>query len=137
VELVADANVLLSAAIGGRARLVLNHRSITRLVTPAAAYDEVFEYIPKLAKRKRLQLDTLMLSVAALPVEVIEQTEYERKLSEARRRIAHRDPDDVHVLALALHLNLPVWSNDNDFEVARIDWYTTGELLRTLGLTDR
>lgn len=137
MELVADANVLLSAAIGGRARLILNHRSITRVATAASTYEEVFEYIPKLAKRKGLKLDTLLFSVAALPVEVIEADAYERKMSEARRRIAHRDPDDVDVLALALHLKLPVWSNDNDFEEARIEWYTTGELLQRLRLTDR
>lgn len=55
-------------------------------------------------------------------------------LSSAGRRIGKRDPDDVDVLALALTLNLPVWSNDNDFENAGVEWYTTAELLKTLGI---
>jgi predicted nucleic acid-binding protein len=134
VRLVADANVLLSAVIGGRAALALRHDKVEQVFTPAAAYDEVFEYLPALAKKKRLELDTLLLACAALPVTVVERSEYEGKLSTARSRIGKRDPDDVDVLALALTKNLPVWSNDNDFEDSDVEWYTTAELLKTLGI---
>jgi len=41
------------------------------------------------------------------------------------------------VLALALTLKLPVWSNDNDFEDAGVEWYTTAELLKTLDIQSR
>jgi hypothetical protein len=59
VQLVADANVLLSAIIGGRAALALRHENV----------------------KKRLDLDTLLLACAALPVTVVERTEYQNKLS--------------------------------------------------------
>jgi predicted nucleic acid-binding protein len=134
VQLVADANVLLSAVIGGRAALALRHDKVEQVFAPAAAYDEMFEYLPFLAKKKRLELDTLLLACAALPVTVVERSEYQNKLSTAKRRIGKRDPDDVDVLALAIELNLPVWSNDNDFEDAGVEWYTTAELLKTLGI---
>jgi predicted nucleic acid-binding protein len=134
VRLVADANVLLSAVIGGRAALALRHSELEQVFTPATAYDEVFEYVPSLSKKKRLDLDTLLLACAALPVTVVERSEYQGELATARRRIGKRDPDDVDVLALALTLNLAVWSNDNDFEDAGVDWYTTAELLKTLGI---
>jgi predicted nucleic acid-binding protein len=134
VQLVADANVLLSAVIGGRAALALRHDKVESVFAPAAAYDEVFEYLPSLAKKKRLDLDTLLLACAALPVSVVERSEYQDKIPIAKRRIGKRDPDDVDVLALALTLNVPVWSNDNDFEEAGIEWYTTAELLKTLGI---
>ncbi|HXH24232.1 MAG TPA: PIN domain-containing protein [Vicinamibacterales bacterium] len=134
MRLVADANVLLSAVIGGRASLVLRHHTIERVFTPSAAYDEVFEYLPSLAKKKRLELDTLLLACAALPVTVVERSEYAGKLATARRRIGKRDPDDVDVLALALHLNVAVWSNDNDFEDTGVEWHTTAELLKRLGV---
>lgn len=62
MQLVADANVLLSAVIGGRAALALRHEKVEQVFTPAVAYDEVFEYLPSLAKRKRLELDTLLLA---------------------------------------------------------------------------
>jgi predicted nucleic acid-binding protein len=134
VRLVADANVLLSAVIGGRAALALRHEKVEQVFAPAAAYDEVFEYLPSLAKKKRLELDTLLLACAALPVTVVERAEYQDKLPTAKRRIGKRDPDDVDVLALALVLEVPVWSNDNDFEDAGVVWYTTAELLKTLGI---
>ena len=134
MQLVADANVLLSAVIGGRASLVLRHDTIGQVFTPAAACDEVFEYLPSLAKKKRLDLDTLILACGVLPVTVVERSEYEGKLSTARRRIGKRDPDDVDVLALALQLNVAVWSNDNDFENTGVEWHTTAELLKMLGV---
>lgn len=46
--------------------------------------------------------------MAALPVTVVERSEYQDALPTTKRRIGKRDPDDVDVLALALKLNLPV-----------------------------
>ena len=64
----------------------------------------------------------------------MERSEYQQKLPTAGRRIGKRDPDDVDVLALALTLNVPVWSNDNDFEDSGVEWHTTAELLKMLGI---
>jgi predicted nucleic acid-binding protein len=66
-------------------------------------------------------------------VTVVERPAYASKVAEATRRIGRRDPDDVELLALALHAGIPVWSNDNDFDDARVEWYTTAELLQRLG----
>lgn len=137
VRFVADANVLLSAVIGGRARLVLQHSEVEAVMTPSVAYEEVLEYLPSLAKTRRLDLDTLLLAAAALPVMVVEPAEYAAHVATSKERIGRRDPDDIDVLALALTLNWPVWSNDNDFEDAGVEWHTTAELLRTLGIVSR
>jgi len=51
----------------------------------------------------------------------------------ARKRIGKRDPDDVDLLALALELKIPIWSNDGDFEGTGIEWYPTAQLLKKLG----
>jgi predicted nucleic acid-binding protein len=48
-----------------------------------------------------------------------------------------RDPDDVHVLALSLHLELPVWTNDDNFEDSGVEWHTTAELLELIGIRSR
>jgi hypothetical protein len=34
----------------------------------------------------------------------------------------------------ALHLDVALRSNDNDFEDARVEWFTTAELLKTSGI---
>ena len=134
MELVADANVLLSAVLSGKARYVLRHPSISAVYTPVTAYDEVFEYLRPLARRRRLPMGELLLNFAALPVIVVDRQEYERQVSEAKRRIGARDPDDVDVLALALERRCAVWSNDNDFEVGRVEWFTTAEMLSRLDI---
>jgi predicted nucleic acid-binding protein len=135
VRLVADANVLLSALIGGRARVALTHPSVQTVYAAAATLAEVQEYVLALARKKRLPLDVLLLALAALPVIVVERADYERKVSEALRRLGRRDPDDVDVLALALHLGVPVWSNDDDFREAGVEWFTTATLLKRLGVS--
>ena len=43
-----------------------------------------------------------------------------------------RDPDDIHLAALALKEDIPIWSNDRDFEKISIPVYTTAQLLKIL-----
>jgi len=93
---------------------------------------EVEEYAGVLARKKRLRADVVLLAVSALPVTVVPREEFSRSVSEAVRRIGHRDPEDVDLLALALHLRIPIWSNDHDFEEVRVERFTTESLLRHL-----
>src|SRR5437763_216892 len=44
--------------------------------------------------------------------------------------IGRRDPDDIDVLALALRLQAPLWSNDRDFERTGVEQMTTPDLLK-------
>jgi predicted nucleic acid-binding protein len=61
VRLVADANVLLSAGIGGQARAVLEHPAVESVVTAAFTFEEVQEYASYLAQKKRLDPQRLPL----------------------------------------------------------------------------
>jgi predicted nucleic acid-binding protein len=132
VKLAVDANVILSAIVGGRARLAMVHPQVEELYTTAATLAEVHEYAGYLAKKRRLSSDLVLLALAALPVTVVDRAVYAARVPEAARRIGSRDPDDAELLALALHLNVPVWSNDKDFEAAGVEWHTTAQLLRKL-----
>ena len=132
MRLVADANVLLSAVLGGRAKAILEHPKIELVVTAEVTFAEVQEYAAQLAIKKRLPLDLVLLTMASLPVKIVAREEYASSIAKASRRIGKRDPDDVDLLALALHLKLPVWSNDNDFEDAGVEWHTTAQLLKKL-----
>ena len=135
MKLAADANVLLSAVIGGRARLIFSHPQVDEVFTTEYTLAEVEEYSMVLAKKKRIPSDILLLAVAGLPVTVVERARYVRSLEKAEKRIGRRDPDDVELLALALHLEIPIWSNDRDFEDGNIDWFTSEGFLRHLGMT--
>jgi predicted nucleic acid-binding protein len=132
VKLAADANVLLAAVLGGRARLVLAHPAIQQILTTERTFAEVEEYATVLGQKKRLRPDLVLLAVAALPVTIVARSEYSRRLPEAARRIGRRDADDSELLALALAARVPIWSNDHDFESTGVDLFTTEALLRHL-----
>lgn len=117
--------------MGGRAGLVLKHNAVEEITT-AFTLGEVQEYATELARTKGLSIDVVLLATATLPVTVVERDVYADLLSEAKRRIGPRDPDDAEVLALALHLKLPLWSNDRDFEGTGVERFTTAQLLRKL-----
>lgn len=134
MRLVADANVLLSAVLGGRAKLIFQSPQVEEILTTAHTFSEVEEYAAVLAERKRLSSDIVLLALAAMPVTVIQESQYASALRRARKLIAHRDPDDVDILALALHLRLPLWSNDRDFQGTGIELLTTEAALRNLGI---
>jgi predicted nucleic acid-binding protein len=124
--------VLLSAVLGGRARLALETPQVDEIPTVAQIMAEVEEYAGLLARKKHLSEDLVLLSVAALPVTVIEPAAYAAAIPEAKKRIGQRDPDDIELLALALAFDVPVWSNDKDFEGTGVEWLTTEKLLRQL-----
>ncbi len=134
MRLVADANVLLSAVGGGRARLVLSHPGVGSIHTPRTVLDELYEHLAGFALSRGLPADLLLMTAAALPVTVVPPEIYAASLPEARRRIGRRDPDDVDALALALHLDAAVWSNDDDFRGTEVPWFTTARLLAHLGV---
>ncbi len=134
-QLVVDANPILSALIRGRARDVFLSPAVGEFATTVKTLDEVLRYIPEVARKaKRVGITEaeLYTALATMPLRVYEPDLYEEQRAEAERRIAHRDPDDVEVLALALHLGCPLWSNDADFEEVGVEIYTTAQLLQDL-----
>jgi predicted nucleic acid-binding protein len=136
VKLAADANVLLSAVIGGRARLVLSNPDVEEVLTTATVFAEVEEYAAILGRKKKLTPETLMLAVASLPVSIVAREVYAPSIPTAHNQIGKRDPDDVELLALAPYFEISLWSNDNDFEGCGVEHFTTAELLKKLGVSE-
>jgi len=86
------------------------------------------------ARRYRLDLDVVEEAIELLPVERYSESDDASHLDEARRYLAWRDPDDVHLAALALKLGVPVWTNDDDLRELPLTIYTTAELVKILGV---
>lgn len=128
---VADANVLLSAALGKAALRVFSEHKVPIHTTRFNA-DEVMEYLPRLSSKYEIPLEMLQLQWMLLPLQIHEVQSYKDRLEEARRLLGERDPDDAHPLALALTLGLPIWSNDSDLSNCGVGFYTTARLLKTL-----
>ena len=128
-RLVVDANPILAALMGGMARRVFFETDIQEFAVPEVTITEVREYLPHLALRIGVETTILELALDLLPLTAYSARTYRQSIAEARRRIGKRDPKDVDVLALTLHLELPLWSNDREFEQAGIEYLTTARLL--------
>ena len=131
MRVAADANVILSAIIGKAALRVFTHAAVD-VVTADSVLDEVREYLPVMAERYDLAPELVEAQLRLLAISVYQRTDYAKHIPTATQRIVSRDPDDVDLLALALSLHIPVWSNDKDFTNAGVELYTTAQLLRAL-----
>jgi predicted nucleic acid-binding protein len=89
-------------------------------------------YLPTLARRRSLDLDEVQSAFAVMPVEWQAPDVYSPFRERALDRIRHRDPDDWPTVALALALDLPIWSQDKDLAASGLTVYTTGQLLDAL-----
>jgi len=129
-KIVVDANVILSALIGGKAIRVFVEAKELEFVTTDRVVGEVREYIPVLAKRKSLSRNVMEAVFSLLKLEVAAKEAYLQHVPTAVELIGKRDPDDADLVALALALNCPVWTNDNDLvELKEIKTLTTAEIL--------
>lgn len=125
---VADANVLLSAVVGGAAHRIFAEYELR---VHAARFNliEVEEYLPRMAKKYQLPLDLVFLRWRVLPVQAHEKSEYQNEFRRASIDLKERDPEDAHALALARALGLPLWSNDRDLANRGVRCYPTARLL--------
>jgi predicted nucleic acid-binding protein len=130
----ADSNVLLSAAVGHAARRVFERVPRLLVVTTEANLAEVQAYLPSMSESYGLDLLEVQEALAALPIRLYNVRWYRSRIPEARRYLQDRDLGDVALAALALKLQIPIWSNDRDFEGMPIETYPTAKLLKALGL---
>ena len=127
-----DANPILSALLGGNARRVFFESGAEEFAVPEFVLGEVRAYIPILSSKAGLDPNVLDFLLTLLPLSPYPASAYRRSMPKAKTLIGRRDPGDVDTLALALHLDLPLWTNDRDFEHTGIVLYTTRQLLAQL-----
>jgi predicted nucleic acid-binding protein len=118
--IVLDANVLMRAVLGRRVvRLLERFASQVTFLAPEVAFDDVHEHLASVLT-KRGELNALQpalekLTKLRLAVRAMDPAEYESMKPAALARIGPRDPDDWSILACALALNCPIWTEDRDF----------------------
>lgn len=116
--IVLDANILIRAVLGKRVReLIFDNATGVRFFAPDVAYADARKYLPILLKKRGVDASTAMLVLDRLEciVQVIDAELYEGMQQQALQRIAVRDADDWPVLACAMTLGCPVWTEDADF----------------------
>lgn len=126
--LVLDANILLRAVFGVRVlRLLETYEDAVDFYSPDICFDEAEAYIPFLTKRRNLNSDLArgVLTKIGRIVQSVDKSLYQGHEDLARERIQRRDPRDWPVVALALLLKFPIWTEDQDFFGAGIPTWTT------------
>ena len=128
--IVLDANVLMRAVLGRKVdRLLQAYAAQVTFLAPEVAFDDVREHLATVL-HKRGELNALepaleKLTALRLAVRAVDPAEYEAMKPSAMARIGPRDPDDWPVLACALALNCPIWTEDRDFFGTGVATWTT------------
>lgn len=116
--IVLDANILIRAVLGQRARqLIVAHATTVRFFAPDVAYADARKYLPSLLTKRGVPVNAALAVLDQLEgiVRPIGVEFYVGMKAAALQRIAHRDADDWPVLACAMMLDCPVWTEDADF----------------------
>ena len=127
-RLVVDANILLRAVLGVRVRkLFQEYGDSVDFFAPDVCFHDARRLVNELAEERgfdpapALQL----MEELAQVVESIDRPAYADYEIAARSRIAVRDPDDWPIVAAALLLYCPVWTEDQDFFGSGVATWTT------------
>ena len=128
---VLDANILIRAVLGKRVRsLIIENARTVRFFAPTVAYEDARKYLSALLEKRGVDaagalkvLDALELIIQPLEVEL-----YADFQPEALKRIAIRDAEDWPVLACALAIGCPVWTEDADFFGTGVATWTTDRI---------
>ena len=116
--LVLDANILIRAVLGSRVLLLFRkYAGHVEFLAPDTAFQEAREHIPMILERRRVPVVPALatLDVVAELVQTVESETYMRFEAVARQRIDRRDEDDWPILASALALGCPIWTEDTGF----------------------
>lgn len=116
--IVMDANILIRGILGERVpHLLQQYGDQVQFFTTAVCYEEVRRHLPAILEKRGIEPAPFLAAVDVLETVVVPLSEeiYGAFEAQAKQRIAARDKQDWPLLALALALDCPVWSEDNDF----------------------
>lgn len=116
--LVLDANILIRAVLGAHVlSLLRKYAERVEFLAPDTAFEEAREKLPGILERRKVPVAPAMamLDLVAGLVQTVDAETYQSFEYLARQRIARRDEDDWPILAAALALDCPIWTEDTDF----------------------
>ena len=129
--LVIDANILVRAVLGRRVREILEtYAEQASFFVPEVAYAEAEEHVPALVVRRGGDPEKAGRFLRSLRdlVDLIGSEVYGDFESSARERLGDRDPEDWPILASALAIGCPIWTEDTDFFGCGVPTWTTSRV---------
>jgi predicted nucleic acid-binding protein len=129
--LVLDANILIRAVLGQRVRRILEaHADDVSFFVPEPAYAEAEEHLVTLVVKRGSNPAKALASLRSMAAlgHVVSQDLYGDFEAEARKRLGARDPEDWPILAAALALGCPIWTEDTDFFGCGVATWTSSSI---------
>ena len=126
--MVLDANIFIRAVLGSRVLSLLREYSeVAEFAAPDTAFQEARENLPGILKRRGVPENEPMALLASLEtlVRMVDFETYSRHEIIARKRMILRDESDWPILATALALGFPIWTEDTDFFGCGVATWTT------------
>ena len=127
-RLVLDANILLRAVFGVRVLSLLEaYEDSVSFYAPDICFADARKYVPSLSSKRGINAEPglAVLNQLSRLVEIVDRSLYEEHELSARERMISRDVDDWPIVASALLLGCPVWTEDRDFFGSGISTWTT------------
>lgn len=127
-RIVLDANILLRGILGERVpQLLAKYSDQVQFFTAAICYQDVRRHLPAILEKRSLPPEPFLAAIDALAKVVIplEEEIYATYKVEATQHIQARDIQDWPLIPLALTLNCPLWTEDNDFFGAGVATWRT------------
>jgi len=126
-----DANILVRGVFGSNVlRLLEEYEETIAFCTADVCFHETRRNIQAVAERRRFDVrkSEVILEQLAEIVALVDPKFYQPHEGESRRRIAFRDVKDWPLLATALFLNCPIWTEDQDFFGCGVATWTTNNI---------
>jgi len=132
MNLVVDANVVISALIADSKTRELVVTLEPDLLTPAFVHDEIGNYQALIVEKSGMEPNRVEQFIDLLfqYIEVVPADEFYPAIDQADDALGDTDPDDVLYLACAIATDAAIRSDDSDFEVQNlVETYSTSDVI--------
>jgi predicted nucleic acid-binding protein len=136
--LVLDANILIRAVLGTRVRSLLEkYEDSAEFYAPDLCFEQAREHLPAILEGRGIdpRPGLVVLDEIKLVVQPVDRELYQEHEEISRERIGVRDIEDWPVVAVAVLLGIPIWTEDQDFFGTGVATWTTDRV--ELYLRDR
>jgi predicted nucleic acid-binding protein len=141
-RIVADTNILISALLKDHSiHAQLIKSKLFSIYFPEYGLNEIEKYRSYIIAKRKRKSQSLSLEFAERyimeEIEIAPFDLYRQKIKNASEIMKEIDEKDAPILALALQLCCPIWSNDKHFKKQKsVKVYTTADLLDLLKSVD-
>lgn len=141
-RLVLDANILIRAVLGRRVfEIIASHVDRVAFYAPEVAFADARRHLPAVLGKRGVDEVAVAATLTVLDrlaavVRPVTEDSFAELRPQALARIAVRDADDWPVVAAALLLDCPIWTEDQDFFGTGVATWTTDRVELFLDATE-